>query len=375
MNFILKSEIDSKNRYFCPNCNKTQIKKLDVGRLYSKYSCWNKECEKKDVPFVILNKYIELEDFFDPYCENCQEPYVREFQTDLEKVVLTFKCEGKLCGTYLDPFRYNLHLGKWEGTPPKITIYQDELIDEKQKERLNIKEKKEVKKEKKHQEGIIGQIQSTQTSIINESHRNLSGDKGNACNLCSIGDIPLLTMNSEQYEDFLEYHTNKVVVLVDVPNYVRTLHSLYPSEFDIILKKAYHFLLKFIDNSFNTSTDYIIRYYSKPDNDLKMWNQILIEFCRNNSDREFFHLLEIEKSGHYSDIDNYLIANGIEILERCNIKGFVIVSSDKDYLPVMQIASHKNIRKYIYGINTADIYEKYGISDIQLLGTLEFFKK
>ena len=143
----------------------------------------------------------------------------------------------------------------------------------------------------------------------------------------------------------------------------------------LVLNKAYKYLLSFIENLFDTSNDYIIRYYSKPDDDLKKWNQILMEFCRNNSECEFFHLLEIEKSGSYSDIDNYLIANGIEILERCKIKGFVIVSSDKDYLPVMRIASHKNVRKYIYGINTADIYEKYGIDDIQLLGTLDFFKK
>ncbi len=334
-----------------------------------------KKCDKKDVPFGILNEYIELEDFFEPYCENCQEPYVREFQRDLEKVVLTFKCEGKLCGTYLDPFRYNLHLGKWEGTPPKIVMYEDESIDEKQKERLSTKKKRRQENGKRQLDSLIEQVQSNQVRLLEKAPNELSGDKRNACTLCPIGDIPLLTMNNEQYNEFLDYHNNKVVVLVDVPNYVRTLHSLYPSEFDVILKKAYQFLLKFIDNSFHTSTDYIIRYYSKPDNDLKMWNQILMEFCRNNSDCEFFHLLEIEKSGHYSDIDNYLIANGIEILERCKIKGFVIVSSDKDYLPVMQIASHKNVRKYIYGINTADIYEKYGITDIQLLGTLEFFKK
>ncbi len=36
--------------------------------------------------------------------------------------------------------------------------------------------------------------------------------------------------------------------------------------------------------------------------------------------------------------DYYLIANGAEILERCKIRGFVIVSNDKDYLPVMQRA-------------------------------------
>ena len=52
----------------------------------------------------------------------------------------------------------------------------------------------------------------------------------------------------------------------------------------------------------------------------------------------------------YSDIDNYLIANSVEILERCEIRGFVIISSDKDYLPVLRIAIHKKVKTRIIGI-------------------------
>jgi hypothetical protein len=89
---------------------------------------------------------------------------------------------------------------------------------------------------------------------------------------------------------------------------------------------------------------------------------------------EFFHLLKIEKAGHYSDIDNYIIANSVEILEKCELKGFVIVSSDKDYLPVMRIANFKGVKSRILGINTPEIYEEYKIVDIKFLGIMNFFK-
>ncbi|GAG86335.1 unnamed protein product, partial [marine sediment metagenome] len=65
----------------------------------------------------------------------------------------------------------------------------------------------------------------------------------------------------------------------------------------------------------------------------------------------------------------------VEILERCEIRGFVIVSSDKDYLPVMRIASYKNVKSRILGINTPEIYEKYNIEDIKFLGMMKFFDK
>ena len=81
------------------------------------------------------------------------------------------------------------------------------------------------------------------------------------------------------------------------------------------------------------------------------------------------------KGRGYSDIDNYLIANGVEILERCTPRGFIIVSSDKDYLPVMRIAQYRDIKSYIMGMKPPQIYEKYNIGDIKFLGIMKYFKK
>ena len=90
---------------------------------------------------------------------------------------------------------------------------------------------------------------------------------------------------------------------------------------------------------------------------------MIVGVLREDSDlRGSPYILNMGRRG-----SNYLIANGVEILERCNLRGFVIVSSDKDYLPVMRIATFKKVRKYIYGLNTADIYQRYGIEDIQLI--------
>ena len=274
-----------------------------------------------------------------------------------------------MCDTNADPFRYDLTLGKWIGNAPKFTIYEDQLEEIQQKQ-----EQKDSKAKKR--EGKLKEIKAEIISIpSNASSNKYSTTQEGVDSLCQIGEVPLLTRNKAQYDAFLAYHDNKVVVLVDVPNFIRTLFSLYPRDFETVLRKAHDILLQFVENSFSTAENYVIRYYSNPDKDLQPWNSLLMEFCRNNLKCEFFHLLEIEKRGHYGDIDNYLIANGVELLERCSLRGIVIVSSDKDYLPVMRIASHKNVRKYIYGINTTDIYEKYGISDIKLMGTLDFFKK
>jgi len=190
-----------------------------------------------------------------------------------------------------------------------------------------------------------------------------------------IEDIPLLTMTSAEYGDFLNFHQDKVVILVDLPNFIRTLRDLYPHNFEDVLRKAHDFMLQYIENSFHTSNDYIIRYFSKPAKDLEIPNNIIINLCSKNPDKEIFHLLKVLKGVGYSDIDNYLIANAVEILERCKIRGFIIVSSDKDYLPVMRIASYKNIKSRIIGINTPEIYEKYNIQDITFLGMMKFFEK
>ena len=67
MHFLLKSEVETidiekkyyKKRVYCPFCFKTQLKKLESYDFYSKYYCWNKKCEEKEVPFVVLNDYIQ----------------------------------------------------------------------------------------------------------------------------------------------------------------------------------------------------------------------------------------------------------------------------------------------------------------------------
>ncbi len=140
------------------------------------------------------------------------------------------------------------------------------------------------------------------------------------------------------------------------------------------MKKAHLLLLQYIKNSFHTSDNYIIRYFSKPAKDLEIPNNIIINFCTQNQKREFFHLLKVLKGAGYSDIDNYLIANSVEILKRCEIRGFAIVSSDKDYLPVMRIASYKKFKSRILGFNTPEIYEKYYIYNIKFLGIMKFFE-
>ncbi|KKN17716.1 hypothetical protein LCGC14_0962950 [marine sediment metagenome] len=163
--------------------------------------------------------------------------------------------------------------------------------------------------------------------------------------------------------------------MVDLPNFIRTLRGLYPHNFEDVLRKAHDLVLKYIENSFLTAKDYIIRYFSKPAKDLKIPNNIIINFCSKNSNMEIFHLLKVPKGGGYSDIDNYLIANGVEILERCELRGFVIISSDKDYLPVLRIAIYKKIKSQIIGINTPEIYEEYNIPSITFLGMMKLFDK
>ena len=151
----------------------------------------------------------------------------------------------------------------------------------------------------------------------------------------------------------------------------------YPNSFNEVIIKSHQLLLKSIKNLFNTSDEYehIIRYFSKPADDLDASNNLIKDFCHANSSSEYFHLLKLGKGKGFSDIDNYLIANGVEILERCALKGFMIVSSDKDYLPVMRIAKYRNVKSYIMAINTPRVYEQYKIDDIKFLGIMKYFKK
>ena len=371
MDFLLKSEVDSidiqrnylKKRIYCPFCFKTQLSKLDSNDFYNKYQCWNKNCERNDEAFLVINNFIQNETKFNRTCENCQEPFQREFMIDSDQnLLLFFKCNGKMCDTHLEPYKYNLTIGEWDGKTPKFVSYDDDLVGNgifSNKAKTSIKA---VQKKVLEQEDLI-------TSLTEELQ-----EQNNEVQMRHIEDIPLLTMNNEEYNQFLEYHQNRVVVLVDAPNFIRTLRDLFPRKFEDVLEKSHHMLLQYIENSFHTSSDYIIRYFSKPDKDLQGPNEIFINFCNEDSEREFFHLLKMPKGGGFSDIDNYLIANGVEILERCKIKGFIIVSSDKDYLPVMRIASYRKVKSRIIGINTPEIYEKHDITDIKFLGMMKLFE-
>jgi hypothetical protein len=373
MYFLLRSEVEyedpiknySVKKIYCPYCFKNQIYKKEETDYYTKYECWNKDCDMKGTIFVVLNDFIDNEYLFDPYCENCQEPFYREIDIDHNsEIILSFECEGKMCGRFDKPYTYNVNLRKWIGKPPKFTRYEDQE---------DLKPKKELRKSRGIQ-GFEGESEHKEEAITSTGNQTLR-IKQEVVDLRNYENMPLLVMNNDEYEKFLNEHNNKVIILVDLPNFIRTLHSLFPSNFDKILDKAHNLLIDFIDKSYHTSKDYLIRYFSKPDEDLFKSNRLIAGICEQNNGFEVFHMLNIQKSGHFSDIDNYLIANAVEILERCDLRGFVIVSSDKDYLPVMRIAEFKGVKSRILGINTSEIYEKYDIDDIKFLNVLKHFKQ
>ncbi|MHA1988935.1 MAG: NYN domain-containing protein [Promethearchaeota archaeon] len=372
MFFILKSEVETidiqknyyKKRIYCPSCRKTQLKKLNSNHFYNKYKCWNKDCKEKETPFVVINDYIKNEASFEDTCDACEERYFREFAIDSnENFLLYFKCNGMLCETNIEPYCYNVKSGDWGEDSPKFISYEEQTNTANTKLKHGSKVGSQIQEIEEQNKDPIGSISE---EFLEQKPYNYA---------YKIEEIPLLSMNHLEYSNFLEHHEDKVVVLVDMPNFVRTLRGLYRHNFESVLKKAHQQLLDFIEKSYHTSDDYIIRYFSKPDKDLEVPNKIIINFCTERQNKEYFHLLKMLKGGGYSDIDNYLIANGVEILERCTIKGFVIVSSDKDYLPVMRIASYKNIKSRILGINTSEIYEKYDIPNIKFLGIMNFFEK
>jgi len=387
MYFLLKSEIelfDSKRnilskRIYCPFCKEMQFKRTKPPQtnLFTEYQCYNKKCSKKGELFIIINEYIQDGQLFNKECESCGKPYDRDFKQDKNSdFLLIFKCNGKMCATHLDPYIYNLSKDKWESREPKIVIHE-EIIDSKKYKLQQDKLKVKSNKIKIQKVGKIKKEQYTKAVKIDAKPKALVKNKNDIETkkiFCNLGEMPLLTMDRENYNTFLSHHNNKPVVLVDVPNFIRTLRKIYPFNFDKILKKAHELLIQFIEEVFIPTKGYIIRYFSKPDEDLDISNQILAEFCSKNFNSEYFHLLKIPKGLNLSDIDNYLIANAVEILERCQIKGFTIVSSDKDYLPVMKIASHKNIKSYILGVNQSEIYQKYGIKDIRFRGILRYLK-
>ncbi|MHA1763983.1 MAG: NYN domain-containing protein [Promethearchaeota archaeon] len=284
---------------------------------------------------------------------------------------MLFRCEKKFCGTNNNPFIYDLRKRIWKGQVPRFIVFEDQLkqADHSKSTLFGEKSALENKKATPHQKVKHEKHKDRVEVKIN---RKIGKNSNQKARKARTRRISLLTMDKMEFENYLHSHEEKIVILVDVPNFIRTLRNLYSNNFLEILRKAHDLLLNFIETYFHSKKGYVIHYYSKPDPDLAEANVLLEDTCCEKSNSEFFHLLEIEKSGHFSDIDNYLIVNAMAILERCTLKGFAIVSSDKDYLPVMKIASFKDFKSCILGINTSDIYEKHAIGDIKFLGIMKY---
>ena len=211
----------------------------------------------------------------------------REFKIDEnQNLKLIFKCNVKFCGANIEPYCYDFSNNNWESKSPRFRLFEDMLDSNKSGSKKKIietplKEKNTPKIENEDN------IDSTSISISEDSQ-----ETENVEQIYKIEEIPLLTMNNDEYSKFLEHHQNKVVCLVDLPNFIRTLREFFPRDFENVLKKAHLLLLQYIENSFHTSDNYIIRYFSKPDKDLEILNNIIINFCTQNQKREFFHLLK-----------------------------------------------------------------------------------
>ncbi len=122
MYFYLKTEIEKnapfKNyvvkRIHCPTCGKIQIKKVFKNHFYTKYKCWNKKCERKDIPFVLINDYLKNESIFNGKCELCNQEYYREFiENDEIWGKLIFKCTNDKCDESNYELSYDLENEEW----------------------------------------------------------------------------------------------------------------------------------------------------------------------------------------------------------------------------------------------------------------------
>ncbi|MDX1797597.1 MAG: hypothetical protein R3255_03015, partial [Candidatus Lokiarchaeia archaeon] len=268
-----------------------------------------------------------------------------------------FRCSGKNCETNLNPYCYNIHRGEWEGVPPQFINY------DKKSNTQDINQD--------NNENATPKIQCVKISkedLIEFGLKDLSNHN------YKIEDTPLLSMKVSEYDKFLKYHKGKFVILVDLPDFIGSLRETIQFNFEHILHKAHQLLLEFIKSSFYTSDDYIIHYFSRPEEDFELPNKIIIDYCMKNKKNEFFHYIKVPCGQGYSNIDNYIIGYGVDILERSKIRGFGIVCSEKDYLPLMIIAGYKNVRSFILGIKTPKIYEKYEIPNMKILEIKKFFE-
>ncbi|MFX0145572.1 MAG: hypothetical protein ACFE9C_16020 [Candidatus Hodarchaeota archaeon] len=365
MYFLLKSEVESididknyiKKLVFCPYCENIMLKKLDSNNFYDKYKCWNIKCEKRDTPFILLKEYIQCEELFNKVCASCKEEYNREFIINGNyELLIKFSCIEKNCETNLNPYCYNIVRGEWEGIPPRF-IDHDEKI----------------KVQNNYQENNENEIQKSRCVKISKEDLIEFGLKEMSNHTYKIEETPLLNMKVREYDKFLKDHKNKYVILVDLPDFIGSLREVIQFNFEHILQKIHELLLEYIKSSFHTEDDYIIHYFSKPDEDFELSNKIFIDYCMKNKNNELFHYIKVPRDRGYSDIDNFLIGYGVGIMERSKIKGLGIVCSEKDYLPIMLIAGYKNIRSFILGIKTPKIYEKYEIPNMKLLEIKKFF--
>ncbi|MFW9874156.1 MAG: hypothetical protein ACFFG0_13705 [Candidatus Thorarchaeota archaeon] len=122
MYFHLRSEIEKKDpekgyivkRIHCSTCGKTQIKKVYTNHYFSKYVCWNKNCENKDIPFFLIIDYVQDEDNFDARCESCNQVYYREFiEIDELNCKLIFKCPNDECHESNYELSYDFENKEW----------------------------------------------------------------------------------------------------------------------------------------------------------------------------------------------------------------------------------------------------------------------
>lgn len=342
-NIIFKLRYESYNQRtgLCPVCNKfNSTKRVLDGGYFEIFVCYHPLCSGRY--FAIVKKFLHNEYKYIDKCPDCGIKLERIFHLirhlyceenghkDFYEVKLYFKCDK--CDS--EHYTYNLSKGHWEGNIPIFETDESKF-------RLPLKKIKEIKKQKKI--AIAEQF------------------------ICEHMIMPLLEMEKAHYTRFLRFHGNKVVVMVDVPNLVRTLRECeFDQNISEIILQTHDLLVKFIKKSFRVSELYIIRYFSKPDIDLLRANEILASYCRD-SDKEFFHLLEVYKQKRFSDIDNYLIANAVNIISRIRIKGFCIVSSDKDYLPVFTLSSYGDIKSFLIAINVPTLYYECKVPVIKLL--------
>ncbi|MHA2131939.1 MAG: hypothetical protein ACW99L_18375, partial [Promethearchaeota archaeon] len=214
MYVLLKSEVEiidfNKNfiqkRIYCPFCMNSILKILDSNQFYYKYQCWNRNCENNDIPFIILKEYLQFEHLFKTECESCGESYNREFiENGDHSLLLNFNCSENICETNLKPYQYNIYLGEWEGTPPPFLEHAH---------KTNLEETKHSEKEETTQK--IQMINTNLQDLIRSDLKKISNHS------LKLEEVPLLDMKEREYDKFLKHHKKKVVVLVDLPDFIRS---------------------------------------------------------------------------------------------------------------------------------------------------------